>query len=109
MASEERKLKVQLTDQATSSLEAIWDWNARQYGISHADAYVLFLRTETERLSTEYGLGRDVHLRTTLKYIVIKKSDSRSSYGHIAVYRVKGEIVEIIDYFHTAQDWQNKL
>jgi plasmid stabilization system protein ParE len=43
-----------------------------------------------------------------LRYRVIQKKKKR--HGHIVVYEVvDADVVRILRYFHTAQDWQNRL
>ena len=34
--------------EALIDLNGIWDWNAQEYGNAHADAYIEFLRRETD-------------------------------------------------------------
>ena len=109
MGSKTSKLKVELTDQATASLEEIWDLNATQYGRSHADEYIQFLRHKANQLATDFQQYSFVPQRTSLRFVVIKKSNLSGAYGHIAVYRVTEELVEVIDFFHTSQNWQGKL
>jgi plasmid stabilization system protein ParE len=99
---------VDYTPEALIDLNVIWDWNAQKYGNVHADAYIEFLRRETDRLDTEYGRGRIVGAISTLRYRLIRRR--KKGYGHVVVYEVKaGVLVRILRYFHTAQDWQTKL
>jgi plasmid stabilization system protein ParE len=108
MASKSPGMIVDYTPESLANLDEIWDWNAEQYGRVHADSYVEFLRKRTDRLSTDYTSGKPVPTNPTLFYRVIQKKKKR--HGHIVVYEVNDDdVVRILRYFHTAQDWQNKL
>jgi plasmid stabilization system protein ParE len=99
---------VDFTREALANLDEGWDRNAEQYGRVHADLYIQFLRKRTERLSTEYASGKPVPASPKLFYRVIQKK--RKRHGHIVVYEVNDDdVVRILRYFHTAQDWQTKL
>ena len=99
---------VDYTPEALANLDEIWDRNAEQHGRVHADSYVEFLRKRTDRLSTDYASGKSVPTNLSLFYRVIQKRKKR--HGHIVVYEVnEDDVVRILRYFHTAQDWQNKL
>jgi plasmid stabilization system protein ParE len=99
---------VDYTPEALANLDEIWDWNAEQYGRVHADSYIEFLRKRTDRLSAEYASGKPVRANPKLFCSVIQRKKKR--HGHIVVYEVNDDVVvRILRYFHTAQDWQNKL
>ncbi|HEX4052955.1 MAG TPA: type II toxin-antitoxin system RelE/ParE family toxin [Tepidisphaeraceae bacterium] len=99
---------VDYTPEALANLDEIWDWNAERYGRIRADSYVEFLQRRTDRLSTEYARGRRIPANTKLRYRVIQRTKKR--HGHIVVYEVNDDdVVRVLRYFHTAQDWQNKL
>jgi plasmid stabilization system protein ParE len=101
-------MTVDYTPEALIDLNAIWDGNAQKYGSVHADAYIEFLRRETDRLDTEYDRGRVVPTASTLRYRLIRRRSK--GHGHVVVYEVRaGVLVRILRYFHTAQDWQTKL
>ena len=108
MASKPPEMIVDYTPEALSNLDEIWNWNAEQYGRVHADSYIEFLRKRTDRLSADYAGGKPVTANPTLCYRVIQRKKKR--HGHIVVYEVNDDgVVRILRYFHTAQDWQNKL
>ena len=107
MAAESRRLTVSLSPVALAKLDEIGDWNARIYGPDHAHQYVAFLRAETAKLATFYFAGKPVPSRPKLIYITIRKR--RRGHGHIAVYQVISDVVYVLTYYHTAQDWQTKL
>lgn len=108
MAAAERELKVILSAGALAALDAIWGWNARKYSVEHAERYIAFLSGATQRLSTGHGSGRPVPNRPNLRYVVFRPR-RRKGHGHIAVYEVVEDAVYVLDYFHTAQDWQNQM
>jgi plasmid stabilization system protein ParE len=107
MGAKRRKLNVLLSAAAVASLDEIWDWNAGRYGAEHADNYIQFLRDETEKLVVNYVAGRPVPSRPQMQYIIIQWS--RRGHGHVAVYELIDDAVRVLDFFHTAQDWQNIL
>jgi plasmid stabilization system protein ParE len=88
-------------------LDEIGDWNARTYGPDHAHRYITFLTIETAKLSALYFTGRPVPTRPKLSYVTIRKR--RRGHGHIAVYQLIGDVVYVLTYYHTAQNWQAKL
>src|SRR5580658_1241023 len=107
MVAKSRRMTVSLSPAAIASLDEIGDWNARTYGTDHAHRYITFLRTETAKLAVLYFAGKPVRARPKLSYITIRKH--RKSHGHVAVYELIGEVVYVLNYYHTAQDWQKKL
>ena len=108
MAAEPRKLSVSLSNRALASLEEIWEWNAKTYSVEHADRYIEFLRTQTQDLATTYAVGRPVPTRPSYRYATIRRR-RRKGHGHVVVYEIIGDSVYVLNYFHTAQDWQNTL
>lgn len=107
MAQETRRLSVLLTVDAADDLREIWFWNAKRYGASHGDSYEAFLRDESERLETTYDSGSIVPLRPDFRYVTIRKR--RSGHGHVVIYRIDGEQVQLLRVFHTAQDWPSHV
>lgn len=107
MAGESRNLTVSLSPAALQSLDEIWGWNARRYGAAHADKYSAFLLEKTNQLSTTYFLGKAVPTVPRLSYIVIRRR--RKGHGHLAVYELVGDTIYVLQFYHTAQDWQTKL
>src|SRR5215212_7806555 len=100
MAAQVGKLAVTISEDALRTLDSIWVWNAEHYSLDHAERYVAFLLSETEKLAVEYLSGRAVPTRPNLRYTVIRRR--RKGHGHLAVYEVMGDLVHVLDYFHTA-------
>lgn len=107
MASEKHPLTVTYSRAALRELQEIWQWNADHYSPAHADAYLSFLQHRIDRLSREHDRGRPVGAGFDYRYITILRRPK--SHGHIAVYNVDSETVQILHLFHTAQDWRNKI
>jgi plasmid stabilization system protein ParE len=107
MAAGSRRLTVSLSPIALAKLDEIGDWNARTYGPDHAHHYVAFLRAETAKLATFYFVGKPVPTRPKLSYVTIRRR--RRGHGHIAVYQLIGDVVHVLTYYHSAQDWRTKL
>jgi len=107
MAEKAHELTVSLSLNAQTTLDQIWVWNAEHYGVDHADRYMAFLQAATDKLATEYRSGKPVPTRPAFSYIVIRRR--RKGHGHLAVYEVVGDVVHVLDYFHTAQDWQTRI
>jgi hypothetical protein len=66
-----------------------------------------FLRVAIAKLDNVYFAGKAVPTRPKLSYIIIRKR--KGGYGHVAVYELIGDVVHVLNFYHTAQDWQNKL
>lgn len=107
MARETRNLTIAYSAEALATLDEIWDWNAREYGPEHASKYVAFLRTQTNKLTSAYFKGKAVPTVPRLSYILVKRK--RKGHGHLAVYELIGDVIHVLQYYHTAQDWQNKI
>ena len=92
---------------ALASLQEMETWNVQRYGRAHADRYLDFLDGEVARLVGDPELGRPLLDGSGRRYLVVRRRNK--GYGHIAVYRARGEAIEIIDIFHTSQDWSGRL
>ena len=104
MDTEERPVRVVVAPEAQLDLNEIWNWNARDRGICHADSYVRFLETQIDGLSEHYASGKVVGTRPDLRYILMRRKTR--GHGHVAVYTVAESVVTVVYVFHTAQDWQ---
>ncbi|HEY3781089.1 MAG TPA: type II toxin-antitoxin system RelE/ParE family toxin [Fimbriimonadaceae bacterium] len=108
MGRKPRYLTVNITPTAEAQLDDIWDWNADRYDPDHADAYEDFLIDEANRIGEDPSIGRPVQNKPEYLYIVSRKR-KRKSHGHIIVYEVANQAVEILFIFHTAQNWEVRL
>ena len=99
MAPRSPRLTLVVTPAAARDLSGIWDYNAEVYGPDHADRYLEFLDGRTRQLETDPTKGKPVPERPDLRYLIIRR---RRGAGHVAVYRVRDQTVEIGRYFHTA-------
>ncbi len=104
MARQER-LIVKLTDTALAALDDIWDWNVERYGRLHADEYVEFLRAGAEALGDSRAAARLVPTFPAYSFITLRWGKPRS-HAHIVVFEIQGDAVQILDFHHTAQNWQ---
>ncbi|MCG9896126.1 MAG: type II toxin-antitoxin system RelE/ParE family toxin [Fimbriimonadaceae bacterium] len=108
MAREEKqRLTVEITDLAEQSLAAIWRYNAEEWGEAHADHYLTFLRSETENLGRTWRSARPVPGFPTFRFSLLKTRRSKG-HGHLAVFEIDGDTLRILDFHHTAQDWQSR-
>jgi plasmid stabilization system protein ParE len=92
---------------ALQDLGVVWDWNEKTYGPDHAARYVDFLQGHIDALGENHSRGRAVESRLELRYIRISRR--KRGHGHIVVYRVDEDAVNVLHIFHTIQDWQAKL
>jgi len=65
MARQTKKLIVQYTLKARSSLISRWNWNAERYVDVHADRFLKFLKQEIDKLSGAYNKGMVILLDRT--------------------------------------------
>jgi plasmid stabilization system protein ParE len=107
MDPRERPVKVIVSPIARDELAEIWEWNAKERGVRHADSYLAFLGRSISALSRSYLKGKKVATRPDLQYIQIRRRNR--GHGHVAVYTVDDQAVNILHVFHTAQDWQAKV
>ncbi|HZK81706.1 MAG TPA: type II toxin-antitoxin system RelE/ParE family toxin [Humisphaera sp.] len=107
MAGQPSNLTVSLSPHAIRDLDEIWGWNFGKYGFDRADAYIAFLLAETANLAITYLAGKVVPKLPNLSYVVIQKR--RSGHGHVAVYELIDDVIQVLHFYHTAQDWQARL
>ena len=108
MTSKKAKtLAVVYAADALKELDAIWDWNEKTYGREHAAKYVGFLDLLIETLSTDHHKGIAISSHPELRYFPLKFSSR--GHGHVAVYSIDQQSVNLLHIFHTAQDWQARL
>jgi plasmid stabilization system protein ParE len=92
---------------ALRQLDQIHNWNEQRYSAGHADRYIAFLERHIEALSEKYANGRPIRTRPDLRYILIRRKSR--GHGHVAVYRVVSNRIDVLYVFHSAQDWETKL
>ena len=108
MSAERRSaLPVVYAPLALQDLDVVWERNEKTYGPEHAARYVEFLQRHIDALGEYHSRGDVVESRPELRYIRISRR--KRGHGHVAVYRVDADAVNILYIFHTAQDWQAKL
>jgi plasmid stabilization system protein ParE len=107
MARKPRKLKVEFSHDALDTLEEIWKWNARTYNPEHAQSYTDFLESKANSLAINYLAGKIVPTRPEIRYITLKRKVG--GHGHVAVYEIINDKVYVLNFYHTAQDWQSKI
>ena len=105
MAGSPRRLTVVVSPAANRDLDEIWDYNAERHSPIRANAYGEFLELETARLEDRNLHGKRVPGRPDLRSTTFRKGRGA---GHVAIYRIVGEAIEILRYQHTAQDWRGK-
>jgi len=106
MARKPPRLAIDVAPAAGRDLHSIWEYNAKTYGPDHSDRYLDYLARSTSRLATDYVSGRWLPGREQdlLQYTTISR---RRGYGYVVIYRVRNGVIEVLRYFHSAQDWQN--
>jgi plasmid stabilization system protein ParE len=103
MASQQPK-RVVIAAAAVDELADVWRWNAQRYGPAHADAYVAFLKKGIDSLAVRFELGRSLPAQPDIQYVHLRRKSK--GHGHVAVYRVNNDAVNVLHVFHTSQDWQ---
>lgn len=101
-----RRLTVVITPVAQRDLNQIWNYNCDTYDADHATNYIAFLTKETAKLRTEYLKGKPAPNHPRFRYRVIRKG---RGHGYVAIYKILETTVEVLHFYHTAQDWQGKL
>lgn len=105
MPKRPRKLKVSISEQAYRDLNSIWNWNESTYGTGQANAYVAFLVSRAQ--DVQLSELRPIESEPGWYFKVLKRRPR--GHGHIAIYRVKDDSVDVLHFFHTAQNWPEKL
>ncbi len=97
-------MSVAYAPQAAEDLLSIWLSNRDHYGISHADAYIAFLRAGIAEIPPSVSADREVPGRPGLQYRLLRRR--RRGHGHVVVYQPQPDGIRVLHVFHTAQDWQ---
>ena len=107
MARKKSSLTVRLTDTAIKMLGQVWVWNATQYGESHAEAYESFLKTRISKFPEMLGIASRVPHREGFLYLQVRKSSR--GFGHIVVFSVDAQSLNILAVYHSRQNWQEDV
>lgn len=90
---------------AVRQLDEIWQWNIARYGRSHADSYSRYLEEAIDALATGYEKGETIIAWPNVRHMLIRRKNK--GHGHIVVYRVNNDRIDVLRVFHTAQDWRS--
>lgn len=71
------------------------------------DRYVEALVGAAENLGASGGRWRQVSSKPDLKYQIFQRRSKGN--GHVVVFRVEDLVLEVVSFFHTSQDLENKL
>jgi len=107
MAQRPRKLKLVYSRRALAVLDEIWSWTGGRFGIRQAESYNTFLTKNTDGLAANPLIGRIIDSSPQYRYLVLKLR--KQGHGHLVVYQVHDDFVEVLTYYHTAQDWKTKI
>lgn len=100
-------MEVIFAPEAQADLIKIWNWNAKERGVSHADNYLNYLGEKLEGLAESYTLAKHVPGRQDLWYLDMRRR--RRGHGHLAVFTIYEDRIVVVHVFHSAQDWTNRL
>lgn len=101
------KLPIQYSRKAIIEIDKIWSWNEKTYDSIHASSYVRFLLREAERLCRKKDAGQPVEGFQDWRHLFVRQS--KKGHGYIIVFRKTAQLIEILHFFHSAQDWQQRL
>jgi plasmid stabilization system protein ParE len=107
MARGTRKLALNYSPESLADLDEIWEWNAKHHGFAHADRYVAALKSATLQLAQLSDPGLPVPTSPIYRCAILKRR--RKGHGHVVAFTVENQTLYVWRYFHTSQDWQNKL
>jgi toxin ParE1/3/4 len=91
-----------LSPAAASDLESIWDFSAETWSVEQANSYVREIQAACEALAQGSRKGRSIE-------------DVRSGYfklavgSHFIVYRIVGDVIDVIRIFHQRMDMHSRL
>ena len=100
MAKKPTKLSLVVSKEARRSIDEIWEWNANQYGVAQAEAYIDLVWRHVEKLESAYLQGTPAN---RFRYMIIQRRSRR--HGHVLIYEILETSVFVLSVFHTAQDW----
>jgi len=100
-------MTVRLTHLADLDLNEIWIYNAKRYGVEHADKYQEFLTDEIEKLAAYPERGKVVTSHPYLRSILIQWR--AGGHAHTAYYETSTDAIHIVRVLHTAMNAQDHL
>lgn len=107
MARGSRRLALAYSPESLADLDEIWEWNARQHGVTHADVYIGFLTSATLKLTQFDTPGDPVPASSVYRYAILRRR--RKGHGHVVAFTVENQAIFVWHYYHTSQDWQSQL
>ena len=84
-----------------------WAWNAEHHGEKRADNYEAFLYRKLSKLASYPDMGEALNEFAGLRRLLIQRK--AGGYGHIAIYRVTEDLIQVLLLYHTSQNWQEHL
>ena len=107
--SKKRKeeLPIQYSRKAIFEIDKIWSWNEKTYDSIHDSSYVLFLLREAERQCRKKDAGQPVEGHPDWRHLFVRQSNK--GHGYIVVFRKTAQLIEILHFYHSAQDWPQRL
>lgn len=101
------QLKIVFTYKASVAVRGIWRWNAENGGDKQADKNEALLFRHIRSLSRFPELGESIpEFEGVRRLLIMQRS---GGYGHIAIYRIFENSVQILLIFHSARDWETNL
>lgn len=97
--------KLLYSSEARQALLEIGAYNEQTYGREHARAYLRFLRNEIRSLLEYPAKGTILLDRQELRFLVVRKNSR--GHGHVVVYRISENYINVIRIYHSSQDWQS--
>ncbi len=101
------ELTIEYSRKAIYEIDKIWSWNEKNYDAVHASSYIHFLLREAERLCRKKDAGELVEDFPGLRRLFVRQI--QKGHGYIVVFRKSTQNIEIVHFYHSAQDWQQRL
>jgi plasmid stabilization system protein ParE len=110
MATSKSPVTVIVSPAAEDDLIEIWGSNVEIYkDVNHADNYLVFLRTEINKLATSYPDARALKGFPEFRFITMKKG--RRGHGHYAILDLDEveQVITVLRVYHTRMDLAGRL
>lgn len=88
-----------LSENAEADLEVIRNYSTERHGPDASDEYLRELLAGFAKIAERPDLGNGIG-RHGLRSRILTQGD-----GHVAIYRIREDDVEIVRVFHTRQNW----